>query len=345
MSPQDTQMLSPSSQSNNTGFYSSFDIQQTQHHHSQVQYRHGHQSPDDVHHYTHSYQEDPSGLFSPTSIPLYTPSSTALAGGDLFAFLQPSATLAPINELLDLSNNMNRSGSSSIPGGESQLQEQGSQGALSSSDPASRSTTSSSALPSVRTGAHPGQGPTFSEPNPPSGAFSLPPPKPPKRLLYQSTGSTTSSNRSASQKPPVPKKPTRLVLNNGGAPRDSCGDPNNNNDHSPGGSNNPPTSSTDDRSMPPPSVVPSRPIKVLPAQGQLYGPAQGQLYGMGALINSLAPDQAYPPPMAAESLPMMMGEQEDDLDYADTYALEFWQSKASLLCLCSCHKKKTFLVD
>ncbi|KAG0023583.1 hypothetical protein BGZ81_008069 [Podila clonocystis] len=309
-SPQDTQMLSPSIQSSNVGFYSSFGLQQT-HHHSQVpQYHHQQQNPDDVHHYGHSYQEDPSGIFGPSSIPLYSPSSTALAGGDLFAFLQPSATLTPISELLNLSNNINAAGPSSIPGG-SQSHGQRSEGTLSNSDPTVRSTTSvPSALPCVRTGAHPTQGG--------SDTFSLPPPKPPKRLLYQSTGSTTSSNRSASQKPPVPKKPTRLVLNGGTFP-DNCGETSN--DNSPGASNNPSSSSAEDRSMmPPPNAAPTRPIRVLPAQGQLYG--------MGALINSLAPDQSsYPPPMSGESLqPTSMLEQEDDLDYADTYALEFWQT-------------------
>ncbi|KAG0361315.1 hypothetical protein BG005_008608 [Podila minutissima] len=315
MSPQDTRMLSPSIQSSSVGFYSSFGLQQTNHHSQVPQYHHHQQNPDDVHQYTHSYQEDPSGLFGPSSIPLYAPSSTALAGGDLFAFLQPSATLAPISGLLDPSNNINATGPSTIPGGESQSRGQGSETTLSNSEPTSRSTTSvPSALPRIRTGTHPAQGGP--------DTFSLPPPKPPKRLLYQSTGSTTSSNRSASQKPPVPKKPTRLVLNNGDASRGSCGDPSN--DNSPGGSNNPSSSSADDKStMPPPSTAPTRPIRVLPAQGQLYG--------MGALINSLAPDQSsYPPPMPGESLqPMAMLEQEDDLDYGDTYALEFWQNSGT----------------
>ncbi|KAG0339653.1 hypothetical protein BG000_001672 [Podila horticola] len=268
MSPQDSQMLSPSIQSSNAGFYSSFGLQQT-HHHQQVPQYHHHQQNPNVHQYTHPYQEDPSGLFGPSSIPLYTPSSTALAGGDLFAFLQPSATLAPISELLDLSNNINATGPSSIPSDE-QSRGQRSEGPLANSDLTSRSTAAvPSALPSVRTGAHPALGGP--------DTFSFPPPKPPKRLLYQSTGSTTSSNRSASQKPPVPKKPTRLVLNNG-APRSSCGEPSN--DDSPGGSNNPSLSSVEDRSMmPPPNAAPTRPIKVLPAQGQLTEPTDGGTSG------------------------------------------------------------------
>ncbi|KAG0346569.1 hypothetical protein BG004_001408 [Podila humilis] len=315
ISPQESRMYSPlpSVQPNTLGFHSAF----RQHYQHRPQEHASHHEPEEVRQQcTPSYQEeDPAALFGmSSSMSLYSPSSTSLAGGDLFAFLQPSETLAPINDILNLQNDI----------GSIDVGCDGQQGHLaqmnghhlnhtrdfsSSTLPEENSSaTAISSLPSVKTE-------TIHDSNHGLEVLSLPPHKPPKRVLYHNTGSTTSSNRSASQKPPVPKKPTRLVMpiGGGGALRGNMGV-----------DRDQVFSSANDRlsMMPPPTAAATRSIKVLPAQSQLYG--------MGALINSLAPDQTnYPPTTAAESYQStvaVMNEQDnEELNYGDTYALEFWQ--------------------